>query len=140
MKLLKEFKEFAVRGSVIDLAVGIIIGGAFGAVVNSLVKDILMPPIGYVVGRLDFSQLAWELPGTGSAVVIRYGAFANTVVNFVIVALAVFFLVKQVNQLKRLEGPAPVTTKTCPHCISVIHVNATRCPHCTAELTAPAGG
>ena len=145
MRLLKEFKEFAVRGSVIDLAVGLIIGGAFGAIVNSLVKDVLMPPIGYLVGQVDFSQLAWVLrhatpaspdgltPATAE-VVIRYGAFLNTVISFLIVSFAVFLLVKQVNQLKRLEKPAPATTKKCPYCISVIDVKASRCPHCTSEV------
>jgi large conductance mechanosensitive channel len=137
MAILKEFKEFAVKGNVVDLAVGIIIGAAFTSVVQSLVNDILMPPLGWVVGNIDFSDLAINLPvnsADGKAVTINYGKFINAIINFLIVAFAVFLLVKQINRLKRKETPPAPNTKTCPYCISVMDMKATRCPHCTAEL------
>lgn len=147
--MFKEFKEFAVKGSMIDLAVGIIIGAAFTGVVNSFVNDILMPPIGLLVGNVDFSNLFLTLSGghfhtvaeakAGGAVTLNYGLFVNTLINFVIVGFAVFLLVKQVNKFKRkkeTEIAAPVT-KECPFCKSAIHIDAVRCPNCTSELKKP---
>ena len=139
MSVLKEFKEFAMRGNVVDMAVGIIIGAAFGKIVSSLVKDVLMPPLGLLIGNVDFSKLAITLKGktaTAEAVTINYGVFINTVVDFIIVALAIFILVQQLNRFKRQEAPAPAapTTKECPKCYSSIALKATRCPHCTSEL------
>jgi large conductance mechanosensitive channel len=147
MKVFKEFKEFAVKGSVIDLAVGIIIGAAFTGVVNSLVNDVIMPPLGLLIGKVDFSNLFITLSGShfptlaeaksGGAVTLNYGLFVNTIINFLIVAFAVFLLVKQVNALKRKIESEPVitpTTKACPYCKSVIHLDALRCPNCTSEL------
>ena len=134
MSLMKEFKEFAVKGNVMDMAVGVIIGAAFGKIVTSLVNDIIMPPIGLLLGRMDFSNLVitlHEKVGDAPAVTLNYGLFINTVVNFIIVAFAVFMLVKQVNRFKKA---AEATTKECPKCISKIDINATRCPHCTSEL------
>jgi large conductance mechanosensitive channel len=130
--MLKEFKEFAMRGNVLDMAVGIIIGVAFGAIVNSLVKDVLMPPLGLLLGKMDFSNLYLNLSG------INYGVFLNTVVNFIIVAFAVFLLVRQVNRFaKKEEAPPPEpTTKECPFCVSEIAIKAMRCPNCTSELKA----
>jgi large conductance mechanosensitive channel len=143
--MFKEFKEFAVKGSMIDLAVGIIIGAAFTGVVNSLVNDILMPPIGLLVGNVDFSNLFLTLTGghfqtvaeakAGGAVTLNYGLFVNTLINFLIVAFAVFLLVKQVNKLKRKKEPEAVpSTKECPYCKSAVHIDAVRCPNCTSEL------
>jgi large conductance mechanosensitive channel len=145
MGMIKEFKEFAIKGNVIDLAVGIIIGAAFGGVVTSLVNDVIMPPIGWVVGNIDFSSLAIVIREGKEAtadtpavpeVAIRYGKFLNTVINFLIVAFAVFLLVKQVNRLRKHEAAAPSdpTTKLCPHCQTTIPILATRCPNCTSEL------
>ena len=150
--MLKEFKEFAMRGNVVDMAVGIIIGAAFGTIVNSVVADIIMPPIGLLLGNIDFSNLflvlkQGKVPGpyeslaaakTAGAVSINYGFFINTVISFLIVAFAVFLLIRGVNQLKRQEaGPPPVpTTKECPYCLSTIPIKATRCGHCTSELKA----
>ena len=146
--MLKEFKEFAMRGNVIDLAVGLIIGAAFGTIVKSLVDDILMPPIGLLVGGLDFSNLFVSLSGQeypslaaakeAGAATLNYGLFLNNVLNFLIVAFAVFLLVRQINRLKRetpVPPPAP-TEKPCPYCISTIPLAATRCPNCTSELRA----
>jgi len=146
--MFKEFKEFAMRGSVVDLAVGVIIGAAFGTIVKSLVDDILMPPIGLLIGGLDFSNLFISLSGAqypslaaakeAGAPTINYGVFLNNVLNFLIVAFAVFLLVRQINRLKR-ETPVPppaATEKPCPYCISTIPLAATRCPHCTSELRA----
>ncbi len=148
--MLKEFKEFAMRGNVMDMAVGIIIGAAFGAIVGTLVSDVIMPPIGLLLGNVDFSNLFVVLkegtaPGpyatvaaakAAGAVTLNYGLFLNTVVNFVIVALAIFFLVRGMNALRKKEAapPAVPTTKECPHCLSTIPVKATRCGHCTSEL------
>jgi large conductance mechanosensitive channel len=143
--MLKEFKEFAMRGSVIDMAIGIILGAAFGKVVTALVAEILMPPIGMLLGRVDFSSFFINLTQThyasladarkAGAAVIGYGAFINTVFEFLIVAFAVFLVVRQVNRLKR-PGPAPAvpTSKECPFCVSSIPLKATRCPQCTSEL------
>lgn len=140
--MLKEFKEFAMRGNVLDLAIGVIIGAAFGAVVNSLVNDIIMPPIGKMVGGLDFKDLFFPLDGNtyksldevkkAGVPAVAYGSFLNTVINFLIVSFAIFLLVRQVN---RLRGPAPAaTTKDCRFCGMSIPIKATRCPHCTSDL------
>jgi len=150
--MLKEFKEFAMRGNVIDMAVGIIIGAAFGAIVGSLVSDVIMPPIGLLLGNVDFSNLfivlkegkaAGPYPSLAdaqkaAAVTVNYGVFVNAVIKFVVVAFATFFLVRSVNKLKRQEkvAPAAPTTKECPYCLSTIPVKATRCPHCTSQLSA----
>ncbi len=150
--MLKEFKEFAVRGNVIDMAVGIIIGAAFGTIVQSLVNDVLMPPLGLLIGEVDFSDLfivlkqgaepgpyaSLELAKAAGAVTLNYGMFINTVISFLIVAFAVFLLIRYINKLKRPdETPEPVapSIKKCPYCISDIPVEATRCPNCTSELT-----
>ncbi len=136
---LSEFKTFAMRGNVIDMAVGIIIGGAFGTIVNSLVNDVLMPPIGMLLGKVDFSDLQIVLSGEGANVVaIKYGMFINALISFLIVAFAVFLLIKAINKLQasvvKAEADAAPTTKTCPYCCSEISINAKRCPHCTSEL------
>jgi large conductance mechanosensitive channel len=144
--MLKEFKEFAMRGNVLDMAVGIIIGGAFGGIVTSFVNDVLMPPIGLLLGRVDFSNLFLNLSGkefpsveaakAAGAATLNYGIFFNTVINFLIVAFAIFLLIKQVNRLmpKKEEAPAAPTTKECPRCLSQIPIKATRCGHCTSDL------
>jgi len=148
--MFKEFKEFAMRGNVVDMAVGIIIGAAFGTIVKSLVSDIIMPPIGLLLGNVDFANLFVVLkPGTtagpyasladaqaAGAVSINYGAFINTVISFIIVAFAVFLLIRGINKMKRQkeEPVAEPTTKTCPFCQSAIPIKATRCPFCTSEL------
>jgi large conductance mechanosensitive channel len=139
--MLKEFREFAVRGNVVDMAVGIIIGAAFGRIVQSLVNDIIMPPIGMIMGKADFSNLFLNLSGksydslasakTAGAATINYGLFLNSVIDFTIVAFAVFLLIKQINRLKAQPMP---TTKECPYCFSRIPLNATRCPQCTSTL------
>jgi large conductance mechanosensitive channel len=143
--MLKEFKEFAIKGNVIDLAVAVIVGGAFGPIVTSLVNDIIMPPIGVVLHRVDFKDLYVALTAASypsltaakaaGAPVIAYGNFLNTIVNFVIVAFAMFLVVRQIN---RFHKPAPVVEppkKDCPFCASSIPAQATRCPHCTSQLT-----
>ncbi len=149
--MLKEFKEFAMRGNVVDMAVGIIIGAAFGTIVNSVVSDIIMPPIGLLLGNIDFSNLFVVLKeGTkvpppyeslaaaksAGAVSINYGYFINTIISFLIVAFSVFLLIKSVNRLRRQQEapPAVPTTKECPFCFSIIPIKAIRCPHCTSEL------
>jgi large conductance mechanosensitive channel len=137
MGLVKEFREFAVKGNAIDMAVGIIIGAAFGKIVSSLVSDVLMPPLGMLLGKMDFSNLAITLreqAGSAPAVAVKYGVFINTVIDFVIVAFVVFLMVKQMNRLKRQAPPADPTTKECPFCLSVIPLKATRCGHCTSNL------
>lgn len=135
---LNEFKKFAMRGNVIDMAVGIIIGAAFGKIVNSLVEDVLMPPLGLLLGKVDFSNLQLVLLEGESPVAIRYGAFINALISFIIVAFAVFLLIKAINTLQekldKKEQAAAPTTKTCPYCKSEIALDATRCPHCTSEL------
>ena len=138
--MLKEFKEFAVKGNVIDMAVGIIIGAAFGGVVTSLVKDVIMPPIGLLVGKMDFSKLVITLKDATDtipvvpAVTLNYGVFINAVINFVIVAFAVFMLVKQINRLKRAPAPSAPTTKECPQCLLKIPLNAKKCAFCTSQV------
>ncbi len=143
----KEFREFAMRGNVLDLAVGIILGASFGKIVSSFVSDLLMPPLGMLLGRLDFSNLFISLSGRpyaslkaaqdAGAATLNYGLFINTVIDFLIVAFAIFLLIKQVNRLKRTAAPAAPTTKPCPFCCSAIPLAAVRCPQCTSEL--PAG-
>jgi large conductance mechanosensitive channel len=152
--MLKEFKEFAMRGNVVDMAVGIIIGGAFGTIVKSLVNDVLMPPLGLLMGGVDFSNFFFVIkegakPGpyttladaqAAAAVTINYGMFINTVISFLIVAWAVFLLVKGINSLRRQQeaaAPAPVS-KECPYCYSTIPIKAQRCPHCTSQITGAA--
>ncbi len=144
--MLKEFREFALRGNAVDLAIGVIIGAAFGAIVNSLVSDILMPPIGRILGGVDFSNFFLVL-GSGQfpslkaakdagAATVNYGVFLNTLINFLIIAGVMFAVVKGMNRLKR-EEPAsapPATTKDCPFCATAIPLRATRCPHCTSGL------
>jgi large conductance mechanosensitive channel len=148
--MFKEFKEFAMRGNVIDMAVGIIIGAAFGAIVQSLVKDVIMPPIGLLLGRVDFTNLFLVLKHGATAgpyatvaqahdagaVSINYGLFLNTVINFFIVAFAIFLVIRSLNRLKRQEAAAPVapSTKECPFCFSAVPIKATRCPFCTSDL------
>ena len=149
--MLKEFKEFVIRGNVVDMAVGIIIGAAFGTIVKSLVDDIIMPPVGLLLGGVDFANL-FVLLKAGSpaapyasladaqaagAVTINYGVFMNAIVSFLIVAFVMFLLIRSINRLKREEEapPAEPTTKECPYCLSTIQIKATRCAHCTAELS-----
>jgi large conductance mechanosensitive channel len=147
--MLKEFKEFAMRGNVLDLAVGIIIGGAFGTIVKSLVDDVIMPPIGLALGNVDFADLFLMLKSgakaappyatlaeakAAGAVTVNYGVFVNSVITFLIVAFAVFLLVRAANRLRPQEAPAPPTTKECPYCRMAIPIGATRCPQCTTEL------
>jgi large conductance mechanosensitive channel len=129
-KMLKEFRDFAVKGSALDMAIGIVIGAAFGKIVTSLVNDILMPPLGLILGRIDFSGLALHL---NDKTAIRYGVFINTLVDFVIVAFAIFLVIQQINRL-RAAPPADPTTKDCPKCCTGIPLHATRCPHCTSEI------
>jgi large conductance mechanosensitive channel len=139
--MLKEFKEFAMRGNVVDMAVGIIIGAAFGKIVNSFVSDILMPPIGVLLGKVDFANLFLNLSGksyeslanakAAGAATLNYGLFLSTMMDFGIVAFAIFLLIRQIN---RLKAKPELTTKECPHCLSKIALKASRCPHCTSEL------
>ncbi len=143
--MLKEFKEFAMRGNVIDLAVGVIIGAAFGKIVSSLVEDVIMPPIGRLLGHVDFSGLFIDLSGksyetlaaakAAGAPTLNYGIFLNSIISFLIVAFAVFLVVHQVNRwTKKAEAPAAPTTKDCPQCAMTIPIAAKRCGHCTAQL------
>jgi large conductance mechanosensitive channel len=144
--MLKEFKEFAMRGNVLDMAVGVVIGAAFGKITSSFVSDVLMPPLSLLLGRVNFSNLFVTLSGTSfatleeakkaGAVTLNYGAFLNTCVDFLFIAFAVFLLVKQVNRLRAPAAPAPATTKDCPFCTSAIPLKATRCPQCTADIKA----
>jgi large conductance mechanosensitive channel len=150
--MLKEFKEFAMRGNVVDMAVGIIIGAAFGTIVNSFVQDVIMPPIGLFLGKIDFSNLFVVLKEgkvagpyasvaaakAAGAVSMNYGVFINTIISFLIVAFAVFLLVRTINKMKRQEEAPPLvpTTKDCTYCFSKIPIQATRCPNCTSELKA----
>ena len=144
--MLKEFKEFAMRGKVVDMAVGIVIGAAFGKIVGSFVEDILMAPISRLIGKVDFANGFFSLSGqhydtlaaakAAGAATLNYGIFLNTVVNFLIVALAIFLFVRQVNRMKKQPAPAAPTTKDCPYCLSAVALKATRCAHCTSELRA----
>jgi large conductance mechanosensitive channel len=153
--MLKEFKDFAVKGNVVDMAVGIIIGGAFGKIVSSMVNDIIMPPIGLLIGKVDFSNLFIDLSGKdyaslaqakdAGAPTINYGMFVNNIIDFVVVAFALFLVVKWMNKLRdnaakaeaKHEAPAPAapTTKQCPYCLSEIPLKAVRCAYCTADLS-----
>jgi len=147
-KILKEFKEFAVRGNVLDLAVGIVIGAAFGKIVNSLVNDVLMPPMGVVLRHVDFKDLFINLSATPyptmaaakavGAPTLNYGLFLNTILEFVIIAFAVFILVRAVNHARPKPAP-PASTQDCPFCRMAIPLAATRCPHCTSDLQSAAG-
>ena len=151
--MLKEFKEFAMRGSVVDMAVGIIIGAAFGTIVKSLVSDIIMPPIGMLLGNVDFANLfavlkqGETLAGpyasladaqAAGAVTINYGVFINTIISFIVIAFAIFMVIRNMNKLKKKEEapPAIPTIKDCPYCLTSIPIKATRCPHCTSKLVA----
>jgi large conductance mechanosensitive channel len=137
MGMLKEFKAFAMKGNVVDMAVGIVIGAAFGKIVSSLVADVIMPPIGVLMGNVDFSSLVITLrekTADAPAVTIRYGVFINTVIDFVIVAFAIFMVIKQMNRLKKPAASAEPTTKDCPKCLMTIPLKATRCGHCTSEV------
>jgi large conductance mechanosensitive channel len=139
MSMMKEFKEFAMRGSVVDLAVGVIIGGAFGQIVNSFVNDVLMPPLGLLTGGVDFSDKMITLKQAADnapAVSLKYGVFINTVINFIIIAFAIFMMIRTINRLKRKEEapPAVPTTKDCPECLMTIPINAKRCGHCAIAL------
>ena len=152
--MLKEFRDFAMKGNVMDMAVGIIIGGAFGKIVSSLVNDVIMPPIGMLLGKVDFSNLFINLSGehyasladakAAGAATVNYGLFLNTVIDFVIVAFAIFLMVKWVNKMRAAAearekkpqvAPAAPTTKECPYCLSTIPIKAIRCAHCTADLS-----
>ena len=145
--MLREFKEFVMRGNVVDLAVGLILGAAFGKIVTSFVTDILMPPVGLALGRVDFANLFYSLNGqryptlqaakAAGAPTINYGLFINAIIDFIIVAFVIFLAVRQINRMRR-ESPTTPTTKECPYCASVIAVKATRCPNCTSELRAVA--
>lgn len=142
----QEFKKFIARGNVMDLAIGVIIGGAFSAIVTSLVNDIIMPPIGLLLGKVDFGNLFIDLSGTGyeslaaaqeaGAATINYGLFINAVINFLIVALVIFLVVRQLNKMAKPAPPTPSepTTRKCPYCLSEIPLRATRCPACTSQL------
>ena len=141
---MKEFKEFIMRGNVVDLAVGIIIGGAFGKIISSFVSDILMPPLGLILGKMNFSDLFINLSNTAypsvaaakaaGAPTINYGIFINTVIDFLIVAFAIYLMIVQINRLKQKPVEAPVSTKECPFCLSKVPLKAVRCPHCTSSL------
>jgi large conductance mechanosensitive channel len=144
--MLKDFRAFVMRGNVVDLAVAVVIGAAFGGIVTSFVNDILMPPIGLLLGRVDFSNLFLNLSGqtypsvaaakAAGAPTLNYGVFLNTIINFVIIAFAVFLLVRGITRLQARPAPAAAapTTRECPHCVSVISIRARRCPHCTSTL------
>ena len=146
--MLKEFKAFAMRGNVLDMAIGVILGGVFGRIVSSLVADVLMPPIGLVLGRVDFASLFVNLSGSSypsvaaakaaGAPTLNYGLFLQAIVDFVIVAFVIFLLVRQVNRWTRpVPAPAAPTTRDCPYCLLAIPLKATRCAHCTADVTSP---
>jgi large conductance mechanosensitive channel len=144
--MLKEFREFAMRGNVVDLAVGVIIGAAFGKIVTSLVNDIIMPPLGLILGRVDFSNLFVSLSGksyaslaeakAAGAATLNYGLFINNVIDFLIVAFAVFLLVRGINRLHHAPPPPSPTTRPCPYCLTPVPPAATRCPACTSEIAA----
>jgi large conductance mechanosensitive channel len=144
MVMLKEFKDFALKGNVVDLAIAVIIGGAFGKIITSLVNDIIMPPFGMLLGGVNFTDLFISLDGqiypslavaqAAGAPTINYGVFLNTIINFVIVAWVLFLVIKAMNRMKKAPAPADPTTKTCPQCATEIPVKAVRCPHCTSNL------
>ncbi len=146
--MLEEFKKFIMRGNVLDMAVGIVVGAAFGTIVSSFVKDVLMPPIGLLLGGIDFSNLfillkQGTIPGPYltlaeaqevGAVTLNYGVFLNTIISFLIIALAIFLIIRQINRLKKTEEAPPPSTKECPYCFTMIPIQAKRCPNCTSEL------
>ena len=144
MKIVDEFKEFAVKGNVVDMAVGVIIGAAFGKIVSSFVADMLMPPIGLLLGKVDFSSLFLNLSGTpqpslaaakaAGTPTVNYGVFLQTVFDFIIIAFVIFMIVKQVNRFKQEPPAGPPTTKDCPQCLSAIPIKATKCAHCTSNV------
>ena len=137
MSFYKEFKEFAVKGNAIDLAIGVIIGGAFGKIVTSLVNDLVMPLISLITGRLNFKDLTIPLgisPLDDKEIIMNVGAFITNVIDFLIISLVIFVFVKQINRLKPKSAPSPITTRDCPHCRISIHVDATKCPNCTSDL------
>jgi len=143
--MFKEFKQFIMRGNVLDLAIAVIIGAAFGKIVTSLVNDIVMPPIGLVLGKVDFSNLFIDLSGgnhptlaaakAAGAATINYGVFLNTVIDFLIIAFFIFLVVQQANRMKQQPAPAPPNTKDCPFCATAIPIAAKRCPNCTSQLS-----
>jgi large conductance mechanosensitive channel len=143
--MLKEFKAFAMRGNVMDMAIGIIIGAAFGKIVSSFVNDVLMPPLGILMGGADFTNKFMTLKGeafatldaakAAGAVTVNYGLFLNTIIDFVIIAFAIFIVIKQINRLKKQPEALPPNTRDCPYCLSAIPIKASRCGHCTSELT-----
>ena len=142
--MYKEFKEFVMRGNVVDLAIGVVIGAAFGKIVTSFVEDILMPPIGLALGNVDFSNLFINLSGkdypsiaaakAAGAATLNYGIFINNIINFMIIAFVIFLLIRQINRMQRPEPAAAPATKDCPYCLSAVPVKATKCAHCTSEL------
>ena len=140
MSMVKEFKEFAMRGNVVDMAIGIVIGGAFGKIISSFVKDVLMPPIGMLLGGVDFSNLSLTLKeavGDAPAVLVKYGIFINTVIDFIIIAFAIFMVIKAMNRMKKKEEETPApepTTKVCQYCHTEIPIEAIKCPNCTSQL------
>jgi len=143
--MLKEFKEFAIKGNMIDLAIAVILGGAFGKIITSLVNDIIMPLIGQLLGKVNFVDLFIALNGekyasladaqAAGAATFNYGVFINTIIDFLIVAFIIFLLIRQINKMKKAPAPAAPTTKECPHCFTQIPIPATRCPNCTSELS-----
>jgi len=142
--MLKEFKEFALRGSVVDLAIGVVLGAAFGKIVTSLTNDIIMPPIGLLLGGVNFTDLFISLDGNtyaslavaqaAGAPTINYGIFINTIIDFIIVTFVIFLIVRQINRMKRTPSPAAPTSKECPHCFTQIPIPAIRCPNCTSDI------
>jgi large conductance mechanosensitive channel len=148
--MLREFKEFALKGNMVDMAIGIVVGAAFGAVIASLVADVIMPPLGLLLGETDFARMfavlkegdpmgpyaTADAAASAGAVTLNYGLFIVAIIDFLLVALALFFVVRTMNRLRRKEAPAEVTTKACPFCKMEIALQATRCPHCTSELSA----
>jgi len=142
--MYKEFKEFVMRGNVVDLAIGVVIGAAFGKIVTSFVEDILMPPIGLALGNVDFSNLFINLSAknypsiaaakAAGAATLNYGIFINNIINFLIIAFVIFLLIRQINRMQRPEPAAAPATKDCPYCLSAVPIKATKCAHCTSEL------
>lgn len=144
IKMFKEFKEFALRGSVLDLAIGVIIGAAFGKIITSLVNDIIMPPIGLLLGKVDFSSLYWNISGQSfasladaqkvGAPTINYGIFLNTIIQFIIIAFVIFLIIRAINRMSRPKPVVEPDTRECPHCFTAISKKADRCPNCTSEI------
>lgn len=142
--MFKEFKEFAVKGNVVDLAIGVIIGGAFGKIVSSLVNDVIMPIVGGLIGKVDFTNFFISFDGNKYATLeqakdagvatLNYGIFLNTIIEFLIISFSLFLVIRQINRFKRQEEPAPITTKICQYCFTEISLEATRCPNCTSIL------